>query len=394
MRILVADDVAVNRFLLASTLERWGHSVVSVADGVEAWEALQKEQFSFVVSDWMMPRMSGVELCRRIRTAHFPSYIYVILLTSLGRSNEIVEGLEAGADDFVHKPFNENELRARLQAGERVVALERGLLESHAQLKQAYATLQEDLVAASQMQRELLPLPNVTIPGLNCAWFFCPHTFVAGDAFNVHRLDEQHVGFYTIDVAGHGVAAAMQSVTLSRLLSPLPGQDSFLKLTIPEPPHYILHSPEVVVRNLNSRFQSDTDTMRYFTMVYGILDLASNRVRLTQAGHPSPLHQRGRTVTPIGSGGYPVGILPEVEYEYHEFDLFRGDRLVLYSDGVTECSNPQDTEFSVERLAASLRDKSTAPLQRTISEIESDLRQWRGGGTFEDDVTLFAIERQ
>ena len=70
MRILVADDVAVNRFLLASTLERWGHSVVSVADGVEAWEALQKEQFSFVVSDWMMPRMSGVELCRRIRTAH------------------------------------------------------------------------------------------------------------------------------------------------------------------------------------------------------------------------------------------------------------------------------------------------------------------------------------
>ena len=126
MRILVADDVAVNRFLLASTLERWGHSVVSVADGVEAWETLQKEQFSFVVSDWMMPRMSGVELCRRIRTAHFPSYIYVILLTSLGRSNEIVEGLEAGADDFVHKPFNENELRARLQAGERVVALERG----------------------------------------------------------------------------------------------------------------------------------------------------------------------------------------------------------------------------------------------------------------------------
>ena len=182
----------------------------------------------------------------------------MILLTSLGRSNEIVEGLEAGADDFVQKPFNEDELRAQVQAGERVVALERGLLESHAQLKQAYATLQEDLFAASQMQRELLPLPNITVPGLHCAWFFCRQTFVAGDAFNVHRLDEPHIGFYTIDVAGHGVTAAMQLVTLSRVLSPLPGRDSLLKLTIPEPPHYVLHSPEVVVRNLNVIFCPET----------------------------------------------------------------------------------------------------------------------------------------
>lgn len=394
MRILVADDVAVNRLLLSRTLQRWGHSVVSVADGSEAWEALQKEQFSFVISDWIMPRMSGIDLCRQIRAAGFSSYVYVILLTSLGHSNEIVEGLEAGADDFIHKPFNEDELRARVQAGERVVALERGLLESHAQLKQAYATLQEDLLAASQMQRELLPLPNIAVPGLHCAWFFCPHTFVAGDAFNVHRLDEQHIGFYTIDVAGHGVAAAMQSVTLSRVLSPLPGQDSLLKLTIPEPPHYLLYPPEIVVRNLNERFQSDTDTMRYFTMVYGILDLVRNRVRLTQAGHPAPLHQRGQTVTPIGLGGYPIGILPGASYESHEFDFLPGDRLVLYSDGVTECENLRGVEYSVERLATVLREKRRVPLWTAINDIECDLRQWRGSETFDDDVTLFAIERQ
>jgi sigma-B regulation protein RsbU (phosphoserine phosphatase) len=169
MRILVADDDAVNRLLLTSTLKRWGHSVVAVVDGEEAWTALQEDQFACVISDWIMPRLSGVDLCRRIRAHQLPGYMYVILLTSLGHPDEVVEGLETGADDFIHKPFHENELRARLRAGERLVALERGLMESHAQLQEAYATLKEDLLAASQMQRELLPLPSAIVPGLACA---------------------------------------------------------------------------------------------------------------------------------------------------------------------------------------------------------------------------------
>ncbi len=393
MRILVVDDVGINRLLLSSTLERWGHSVVAVADGTEAWELLQQEQFSFVISDWLMPKMSGVELCRRIRAAQLPWYVYVILLTSLGRPHEIVEGLDAGADDFVQKPFHEDELRARMRAGERIVALERSLLESNQQLRQAYTTLREDLQAASQVQQSLLPSPSTTVPGLQFAWFFCPHTFVAGDSFNFYRLDETHVGFYSIDVAGHGAAAAMQSVTLSRFLSPLLEHDSVLKYFVPNPPHYVIRRPEAVVRRLNDCFQSNTDTMRYFTMVYGVIDLANNRVRLTQAGHPSPLHQRGRTVTAIGVGGFPVGMLPGMDYEYEEFDFQPGDRLVLYSDGITECLNPEGAEFSPERLVALLRDQDTLSLQDTAKYIEHHLRLWRESDVFDDDVTLFAIER-
>jgi sigma-B regulation protein RsbU (phosphoserine phosphatase) len=394
VQILVADDDAVNRLLLTSTLKRWGHSVVAVADGEEAWHALQEDQFACVISDWIMPRLSGVDLCRRIRARELPGYVYVILLTSLGQPDAVVEGLEAGADDFIHKPFHENELRARLRAGERLVALERGLMESHAQLQDAYATLKEDLLAASQMQRELLPLPSATVSGVNCAWFFYPHTFVAGDTFNIHRLDETHVGFYVIDVVGHGVAAAMQSVTLSRVLSPLTGADSLLKPSISEPPYYRLNSPEVIVGTLNDRFQSETGILRYFTMVFGMLDLSANRIRLTQAGHPMPLHQRGKTVTPIGLGGFPVGMLPGVQYEACEFDFLPGDRLVLYSDGVTECNSQTGSEFSVERLSALLCDKRELSLQNAINEIEITLCHWRGSNMFEDDVTLFAIERQ
>jgi len=244
------------------------------------------------------------------------------------------------------------------------------------------------------MQREFLPLPSATVPGLTCAWFFYPHTFVAGDTFNVHRLDETHIGFYVIDVVGHGVAAAMQSVTLSRLLSPLTSADSLLKPSIPEPPYYRLNSPEVIARTLNDRFQSDTGVLRYFTMVYGILDLASNRIRLTQAGHPMPLHQRGQSVTSVGLGGFPVGMFPGIQYEAHEFDFLPGDRFVLYSDGVTECSSPAGSDFSIEQLATLLRDKRDMSLQKAVNEIEIELCHWRGSNTFQDDVTLLAIERK
>src|SRR5262250_885395 len=127
MHILVVEDDAINRRLLARTLERWGHTVSAATDGDGAWTLLQQEQIHLVLSDWMMPKLSGIELCRRLRAAQFPSYIYFILLTSKAKKDDLIEGLAAGADDFIVKPFHEGELRARIQAGERIVKLEHEL---------------------------------------------------------------------------------------------------------------------------------------------------------------------------------------------------------------------------------------------------------------------------
>ena len=127
MHILVVEDEAINRRMLARTLERWGHTVIATTDGDGAWALLQKEQIHLVLSDWVMPRMTGVELCRQIRAAKFPSYIYFILLTAKAKKDDLIEGLAAGADDFIVKPFHEGELRARIQAGERIINLEHEL---------------------------------------------------------------------------------------------------------------------------------------------------------------------------------------------------------------------------------------------------------------------------
>ena len=131
MKILLAEDEAVSQRLLQSYLQKWGHEVVLARNGAEAWRLFQEGDFPVVISDWIMPEMEGVELIRRIRAAQRPKYVYTILLTAKSQKEDVVEGMEAGADDFVTKPFDRDELRVRLRAGERVLELEHTLAEQH-----------------------------------------------------------------------------------------------------------------------------------------------------------------------------------------------------------------------------------------------------------------------
>jgi len=124
MKVLIADDDPISRKLLQSYLQKWGCEVTAAENGVEAWSAFQRDEFPVVITDWMMPELDGVELVRRIRSGPRLGYVYVILLTGKGQKEDLVSGMEAGADDFLTKPFDRDELRVRLRAGERIVALE------------------------------------------------------------------------------------------------------------------------------------------------------------------------------------------------------------------------------------------------------------------------------
>lgn len=394
MRILIVDDDADMRRLLLRTLQRWGYDVVPAADGMEAWERLQNEPISFVITDWIMPKLDGLGLCRRIREAKFARYIYVILLTAKNSKDELIKGMEAGADDFLIKPFNAGELKVRIRAGERIVKLESNLEEQNKKLQEAYSRIREDLDAAVKMQRGLLPSSALTIPGFRFEWIFTPCHFVAGDIFNFFQLNERQMGFYILDVAGHGIPAAMLSVTLSKVLSPMSSQGSPLMRFIPDPPHYDIATPAEAVQALNQLFQSEDDAMHYFTMVYGIVETRSARMLLTQAGHPSPIYQpRGAKAELLGTGGFPVGMLPDVKYGELDLTLHPGDRLFLYSDGIPECTSKHGEHFSVDRLMALLEEWRDRPLRDVIAGIEQTLGRWRGGDEFEDDITLLALER-
>ncbi len=140
MKILIAEDETVSRLMLQSVLTRWGYEVVVAQNGIEAWQQLQTDTtLRLAVLDWMMPGMDGIDVCRKVRQGQHERYIYIILLTARDAKEDLVEALEAGADDYVTKPFNREELRSRLRVGERVLALEQALAQKVRDLEEALA---------------------------------------------------------------------------------------------------------------------------------------------------------------------------------------------------------------------------------------------------------------
>lgn len=394
MRILIVDDDDDIRILLSRTLNKWGHEVIPASNGAEAWNILNKGLINFVISDWMMPKMDGIELCKRIRNANFDRYVYVILLTAREEKHDLVKGMESGADDFVVKPFNKGELNVRIRAGERILKLERDLEKRNKKLSEAYSIISKDLETAANMQKSLLPDASLTISEFVFDWLFCPCSFVAGDIFNFFNLDDDHICFYMLDVAGHGVSAAMLSVTLSKILTPSHQISQPLKHFVPVPPHYEITPPGMVMHELNKRFQNGNDAMEYFTMIYGVIDAKNGKIRMTQAGHPSPIYfQYGAKAKFIGTGGFPVGMISDVDYDEQVIDFKTGDRLFVYSDGITECTNTQKEQFSEEYLVQVLEKWKHLPLKELLSRLEQLLIDWKGSRDYEDDVSLLAIER-
>ncbi len=402
IQILIAEDDKLTRNLLSRMLQTPDYELMTASDGLAAWNILKEQHVDIVITDWMMPGMDGLELCKRIRSADFKNYVYIIILTAQGGKKELIEAIDAGADDFAVKPSTQLELSARIKAGKRILKLQSDLKEqneklskSNQKLSNAYSVIKKDLEAGAKIQSSLLPQMASIISGISFDWIFLPSEFVAGDVFNYFRLDESHVGFYVLDVAGHGIPAAMLSVTLSKALSPANTQECLLKqfMPVPEPPFYKIINPAAAIKMLNERFQADPETMQYFTMVYGIIDTQNGETAITQAGHPCPiLLQKGTSANLIGMGGFPVGMLPNIDYEEQEIVLDRGDRLFIYSDGITECINNKQQEFSPERLMALVEEGRDVPLRKLLEIIEHRLHEWKGDNTFEDDVTLLAME--
>lgn len=395
--VLVVDDSPVQRKLLSSMLRSRGHEVDVACDGAEAWEMLVKKPASIVFADWMMPKMSGIELVRRIRAWDFGQYVYVILCTGKDSQADLIEGMRNGADDFLAKPVNPDELSVRISSGERIIQLEtrlteekRRLEEANTSLSVAYETIRADLESAAEMQRALLP-PPARIHNVQFEWLFCPAKVVAGDILSFFPLNEHTVGFYQVDVSGHGIPAAMFSVLLSKMLTTSPIGNSLLKVTTPNAPGYLIRPPHQAIAELNHRLQGNGDM--YFTMVYGMVDLKAKCLRFSQAGHPHPIYvKRGDAAVTLGDGGFPVGVLPDMDYDLNELEVGQGDRLFLNSDGITECTNPGGEQYGVQRLTLFLEEHCDETLKDLLAGIQRELRAWVGGDDFQDDLSIVAME--
>nr|WP_255550890.1 PP2C family protein-serine/threonine phosphatase [Granulicella sp. dw_53] len=204
-------------------------------------------------------------------------------------------------------------------------------------------------------------------------------------------MDERQVGFYLLDVAGHGVPAAMLSVSLSMMLTPDATHGSPLKSYDRETDAFQVSSPGETFRELNRRFQLRDD--RYFTMIYGLFDIESSILRVAQAGHPGPiLIRKDGDLQILGTGGMPLGLWPDIEFDCFDTPIDHGDRLLLYSDGVTECKSAHGELFGEDRLIAYLKQGASQSLDGLLGGLLAEIKTWCGDTEFEDDLSLLAIE--
>ncbi len=251
-----------------------------------------------------------------------------------------------------------------------------------------YTSVKDDLELAAKLQSDLLPDPVET--DTHAAYgYFQPAKFVAGDAFDFYMLSDSVFAFYIIDVEGHGTASAMTSFAIHSQLNPK--SDGICKRNLLK---YQNHSEAVcaTVTDLNNTFYNPESKNKYFTMIYGMLDLTNGRITWCQAGHPAlTLYTNNKSVE-LGNGGFPVGVLNEPGYESLQHELQPGDRLALYSDGITECYNQAEGLFGKERLDSILRHHSSTDPKHSIRAVREALFTWNQSSEFTDDVTLLLID--
>ncbi len=398
LRVLVVDDSAAQRRMLGLLLRKWNFDVTEAEDGAAALLLCETQPFDMIISDWMMPNMSGLELCKEIRARFTDSYIYFILLTSRSEKSALTEGLEAGADDFLTKPTDAGEMQARLHAGERLLMMQDDLIDKNRRISEAFDELQElyqsidrDLRAAARMQKTLIPQRLAKCGRVPCGVAYRPAGHVGGDLLGYFKVSDERICAYSIDVSGHGVSSALLTARLSNFFNPTQLMEN-IAVTSDDDNGFHPRDPAIIVTELNDRMQDEADNDQYFTMLFADLNLTSGLVRYCQAAHPSPAIIRATgQIEFIGDGGPPVGLMPGMSYDTQVAHLAPGDRLMLFSDGIVECESPAGELLDNEGLERILTRHWGMSEREVLDQVLLEMAAFRGNEDFDDDVSALLL---
>jgi sigma-B regulation protein RsbU (phosphoserine phosphatase) len=374
-RVLITDDHPANVEVLAGCLQPLGYEVITSEGGQEALDLIAAgPPPDVILLDIMMPGISGFEVLRRLR--HDPETVDlpVILVSCLGETHDIVEGLRLGANDYVTKPINMPILQARL-ATQTALKRARDDMKRMAQRLAAELEIKADqLRVASHVQRALLPRGPFRSETLETAWCYEPATEVGGDLFDIIPLSGGRILLFVADAMGHGVEAALVASTVKATL------DAHLPQT---------GSLAALMGRLNEEVGALFED-RFVTAAACIVDPQQRVLRYAMAGHP-PILVSGRSgVAQLRTTDLPLGMDPGCDYQVKEFALDPGAALLLYSDGVTEAGNAAVDQFGTAALVEHFAALAGAAPEAMVWALREAIDAFRGPVPLADDLTILA----
>ena len=368
-RILIVDDAKTNVDILVNAL-RDEYKLSVALDGTAALNNAEKNSPDLVLLDIMMPGIDGYEVCRRLR-AHEPTReVPVMFLSSLEDVANKAQGFEVGGNDYLTKPFEVLEVKARV----------RSLLKAKLYADAVRDAMTRDLRIAAEIQMGILPadLPAIVKgSGLDVHAVIEPAREVGGDLYEVLRVSDQRFVVALGDVSGKGIPAAMFMAVAVTVLRTLARQNL---------------EPDEILRRLNDELAEQNPRGMFVTLQCLVFDLAERRVSCAGAGH----HQLA-IVSPgqkprlaCASTGRPAGLMPFNPVERETLPFASGDTFVLFSDGVSEAMNTNDDFYGEDRLLTVLESTAGATAAQTVTRVLADVRAFAAGAKQSDDITVLA----
>lgn len=373
-QILVIDDDLAVQILLTRMLERQGYKVVTASNGKEGIVKAIACCPALIICDWIMPGLNGLEVCQLIKKDRKLSTTFFILLTSLDSVADRVKGLDAGADDFITKPIEHNELQARVRAGLRLHQLSRDL-QTQKQI------LEAELAEAAEYVRSLLPPPMTHPLGIN--FQFIPSRQLGGDCFDYYWLDPDYLAIYLLDTAGHGLRATLPSISVLNLL-----RSRALK-------GLNYYQPSDVLQALNNTFQMNYQNDKYFTIWYGVYNRVKRQLIYASAGHPPAVlisvNPSSTKVKNLRTPGVPVGMFPQVKYVDDFCNIEESSSLYIFSDGAYEITQSDGTLWTLEAFIQMLVT-SQRQFEGKLDQILNYIISLNSKEAFDDDLSIIQIK--
>lgn len=368
-RVLIVDDVKTNVDILVEAL-RDDYKLSVAIDGAAALRSIEKSPPDLVLLDIVMPGLDGYEVCRRLR-AHEPTReLPVMFLSSLEDVKNKAQGFEVGGNDYLTKPFELLEIKARV----------RSLLKAKAYADAVREAMARDLRIAREIQMGILPADLAAATrgtGLDVHAVIEPAREVGGDLYEVLRVSDSRVVVALGDVSGKGIPAALFMAVAVTVLRTLARQ---------------IAEPDEILRRLNDELAEQNPRGMFVTLQCLVFDLVQRRVSCAGAGH----HQLV-VVSPgraprlaCASSGLPAGLMPSNPIDREALPLEPGDTFVLFSDGVSEAMNPDEDFYGEDRLLAALAETSGATPAEMVTHVLADVRAFTAGAKQSDDITLLA----